>query len=253
MAFCQVQWSSAVLRKQVTMNVILPEQGQPPYPVYYLLHGLSDDYSIWQRRTRIEWYVRELPLIVVMPGGFRGFYTNNAEGPAYASYLAEELPTFVEQHFAAASSREARCIGGLSMGGYGALRIALGYPARYASANSHSGALLYGHSREGAGADSCELRRIFGQAPEGTDHDLVELARRAQTAGVAPQMRIDCGTEDGLLDHNRVFHAELTSLGIPHTYEEFPGGHSWDYWDTHVREALRFHCRALGLPGTVAG
>src|SRR3954465_7321155 len=83
MALCEVHWSSSVLAKKVGMYVILPEPaaaGPGPYATYYLLHGLSDDYTVWLRRSRIEWNVRDLPLIVVMPDGYRGFYTDNAEG-----------------------------------------------------------------------------------------------------------------------------------------------------------------------------
>src|SRR5687767_7633473 len=126
MPLCEVHWSSTVLAKKVGTYVILPEPGvgEGPWPVYYLLHGLSDDYTVWQRRTRAEWYVRDLPLIVVMPDGYRGFYTDNADGPAYAQYVAEELPEFVEKYFPARRDRAGRCVGGLSMGGYGALRLA---------------------------------------------------------------------------------------------------------------------------------
>jgi len=248
MSFCHVQWASNVLGKQVGMNVILPDVGEPPFPVYYLLHGLSDDYTIWQRRTRIEWYARELPLIVVMPDGFRGFYTNNEQGPAYATYVAEELPAFVERNFPAGSGRGKRCVGGLSMGGYGALRIGLGYPDRYASANSHSGALLFGHNPiRDSDFDSAEIERICGSDPGGSEHDLLMLAERAQRTGALPSLRIDCGSADFLIEDNREFHERLDELGVPHEYEEHPGEHNWDFWDTHVQAALRFHCRALGL------
>jgi S-formylglutathione hydrolase FrmB len=248
MSFCQVQWHSNVLGKALNLNVILPNGGEPPFPVFYLLHGLSDDYSIWHRRTRIEWYVRDLPLIVVMPDGFRGFYTDHETGPAYATYMAKELPAFIERNFPAQASRDARCIGGLSMGGYGAMRLALGYPNVYGSANSHSGALAFGHeplNLEGDHAAEWEL--IVGADPRGSEHDLFTLAERRQKEGNAPALRIDCGTEDFLIEHNRSFTAHLKELGVAHEYAEFPGSHTWDYWDLHVQEALAFHCRNLGI------
>src|SRR5437016_4040457 len=101
MALCEVHWQSNVLRKKLGMYVVLPDVGSPPFATFYLLHGLSDDYTTWMRRTRIEWYVRDLPLIVVMPDGFRGFYTDNDQGPAFARYVGEELPAFVERNFPA--------------------------------------------------------------------------------------------------------------------------------------------------------
>jgi putative tributyrin esterase len=248
MAICEFHWGSALLGKQVTTRLILPEQGKPPFAVFYLLHGLSDDHTIWSRRTRIETYVANLPLIVVMPNGDRGYYTDNEQGPAYAKHFAEELPATIERNFPARSARSSRCIGGLSMGGYGALRIALGYPDRFISATSHSGALLAA-SRPPRKGDlfTSEFRLVFGPRPAGSSHDLIELARRCHSHGKMPKLRIDCGTEDFLLDHNRGFNARLDEMKIAHEYEEFPGAHSWDYWDVHVREAIAFHAAAMKL------
>ena len=155
MAFCEVKWSSAILGRALGMNVFLPSVGKPPYPVFYLLHGLSDDYSIWQRRTRLEVYAANLPLIIVMPDGLRNFYTDNEVGPAYGKYIGEELPSFIEQHFRTKTTRDSRCIGGLSMGGYGALRNALKYADRYCSVHSHSSALIAHTFR----AEEDELRK----------------------------------------------------------------------------------------------
>jgi S-formylglutathione hydrolase FrmB len=245
MALCHLHWFSKVLGKQVGSFVILPDDGTPPFATMYLLHGLSDDYTIWQRRTRIESYVQGLPLIVVMPDGFRGFYTDNEAGPAYARYIGQELPAMIERNFPARASRAGRCIGGLSMGGYGALRIALGHPERFASAHSHSGALLAG--TRGWDEDSEEFRRIFGANPAGSNHDLLALARSARSRGPLPAIRIDCGTDDFLIADNRRFHAELERMGIGHEYEEHAGAHDWDYWDTHIRSALAFHARHLRL------
>lgn len=251
MSLCEIHWSSSVLEKKLGTYVILPDAGTRPFATYYLLHGLSDDHTVWLRRTRIEWYVREMPLIVVMPDGFRGFYTDNADGPAYAKHMAEELVQFVERNFPARRERESRCIGGLSMGGYGALRLGLGYPHLFASANSHSGALMHG-GRSGPRPDgplsTAEFRRIFGDGAAGSPHDLVALARRAKESGQpVPRLLVDCGTEDVLLEDNRAFHGELKRIGIPHDYREFPGTHTWDYWDEHVQDALEFHLRALRL------
>src|SRR5262245_4545111 len=125
MALCDVHRYSELLQKHVGMHVILPDAADGPFPTFYLLHGLSDDYTNWMRRTRVEFYAMNLPLIIVMPDGYRGFYTNTESGVPYARYIAEETVGFVERTFPAARSRETRFIGGLSMGGYGALRLAL--------------------------------------------------------------------------------------------------------------------------------
>jgi len=246
MSFLDIHWISSVLEKCVGSHVIVPNKGGGPFPVMYLLHGLSDDYTMWHRRTRIEWYAEKYPMIVVMPDGYRGWYTNNEQGPAYARYLGEELPAFIERTFHARASGKARCIGGLSMGGYGALRLALGYAGRYVSAVSHSGAPMWGPNNFRATTTAEELR-IFGEKPAGTDHDLLALAKKAKAAGKLPRIAIDCGTEDWHLEANRRFHKALHGAKIPHQYAEFPGNHNWDYWDIHVQEALAFHAKALGL------
>jgi len=249
MAYCEIKFKSVTLQKAMGMQVLLPQVDVPgPYPVFYLLHGLSDDYSIWQRHTRIEWYVRELPLIVVMPDGGRSFYCDAVQGPAWESYFMNDLIGFIDRFFPTVAAREGRVIGGLSMGGYGAFKLALSHPDKFCSAVSHSGAL--GIAR-GLPRDELqpELDRIFGPDPKGGPNDLFALAEKRTPADL-PALRFDCGVDDFLIEHNRDFHQHLTRLDLPHEYAEFPGEHTWDYWDEHVQQALAFHCRALGLDQT---
>src|SRR5690554_54414 len=172
MSLCEVHWASPTLGRQVSTYVILPDGGRPPFATFYLLHGLNDDHTAWLRRTSIERYVQGLPLIVVMPDGGRGFYTCHDAGPDFAGYIAHDLVQFIERTFPARRRRESRGIGGLSMGGYGALRLALGYPDLFLSATSHSGALMHGSRRRPSSAlENAEFRRIFGRNPTGTNHD----------------------------------------------------------------------------------
>jgi S-formylglutathione hydrolase FrmB len=240
MAFCQLHWFSNILGKQTTTWILLPDGMDGPFATFYLLHGLSDDHTIWMRRTRIETYVAGKPLIVVMPDGGRGWYTDHENGPRWAEHIGVELPTLVEKTFPAIADRSNRFIGGLSMGGYGALRIALGYPDRFSSANSHSGAVRFGSKA----SDIPERALILGPKPTGSNHDLVALAKNAKAEKKLPRLRIDCGTDDFLIEDNRSIHQSLTKLRIPHEYEEFPGNHNWDYWDLHVREAIEFHLKS---------
>jgi putative tributyrin esterase len=246
MALIEAHWHSPTLQLKVSTNILVPDLGEGPFPVFYLLHGLSDDHTIWMRFTRLEVYARNLPLIIVMPQGFRSFYTSHHEGPDFAAYIARDLPNFIERHFRARSDRAGRCIGGLSMGGYGALRIGLGFPDRYVSANSHSGAFRL-LPREGGPVSMNEFRNIFGPNPTDTLHDIRHLARLAQQRRELPRLLIDCGIEDHLIENNRALHADLDRLKVPHEYREFPGAHNWDYWDEHIREALAFHCQALNI------
>jgi len=248
MSLADFHWYSKTLGKQVGTYVVLPDAGEPPFATLYLLHGLSDDYTIWLRRTSIERYAERYPLIIVMPDGYRGFYTNNDAGPAYATYVAEDLISAIERTFPTKRDRASRGIGGLSMGGYGALRLALGYPQLFATATSHSGAVRHGsrdHPREGGPIEPPEFHRIFGKDPTGTEHDLLALVQRCKSHDTLPKIRIDCGTEDDLLADNREFHKKLEAMQAPHEYEEFPGKHDWEYWDRHVQEALAFHHQHL--------
>jgi S-formylglutathione hydrolase FrmB len=251
MALVHTHFFSPVLNKHVAAMAIVPQFAPPPWATMYLLHGLSDDYTIWHRRTSIERYVDGLPLVVVMPDGFRGFYTDNHEGPAYGRYFTDDVIGFVDRTFHVKRSRSGRCLAGLSMGGYGALRLALSRPELFASAVSHSGAVLAGSRPPAQRPDSPfrqEMRHIFGPRPVGSEHDLKHLgAIKAARSGKLPRLRIDCGTEDFLLEDNRQFHAFLTEKKIPHHYQEHPGAHDWKYWDTHIQSAVSFHAENLGL------
>lgn len=250
MSFAHLHWYAPTLEKQVATSVLLPDTGTGPFPVFYLLHGITDDHTIWHRRSRIEHYVADLPLIVVMPDGFRGFYTNNhRRGPAYANYIARDLIAQIDRTFPTIRSRAGRAIGGLSMGGYGALRLSLGFPDTFCSANSHSGCLYVGQRPFSIPVP--ELPDIFGKNPRDTDHDLLHLAGKLlQSKSPRPEILLDCGRDDFYFPDNQDFHAALDRLGLPHTYREHPGGHTWDYWDRHIRDALKFHARNLGIHPT---
>ncbi len=247
MPLSMLNYRSPLLGKCVQMTVLLPPGGEPPFATLYLLHGLSDDSTMWQRMTRLEDHLGNLPLAVVMPDGYRGWYTDNEAGPAYGQYIGEEVVAKAERYFALDARRERRGIGGLSMGGYGALLGALTYPRVFGSANSHSGALDIGRetaaTRPGPVSER-EFRQVFGEAPTGSKHDLLAVAAKCKAGGVVPKVRIDCGTEDFLLEANRRVHA---ALPFEHEYAEYPGSHTWAYWDEHVREALAFHARAMGI------
>ena len=254
MAFCELKYFSPALEMQTAANIILPETDKPgPFSVFYLLHGLSDDHTVWHRRTSIERYVSDLPLIVVMPTTARGFYCDAQQGMAWETALVRDLINLVDKMFPTKATREGRCIGGLSMGGYGAVKLALKHPDKFCSAVSHSGAVAFGHSPlvpdpKAPERDSfaLEFSRIIGENPVGGPNDPFALAEKLAPA-LRPALRIDCGVDDFLLESNRWFHTHLEAIGYPHEYVEFPGAHTWDYWDIHVQEAIAFHARNLGI------
>ena len=248
MAICDIHLSNQnALHKMTSAVVILPENAGPgPFPVWYLLHGLSDDHTAWTRRTLLEQYVERLPLIVVMPDGGRGFYTDSATEPAgaFETFLLRDLIGFVDRTFQTRAERAGRVIAGLSMGGYGAIKLALKFPDVFCAAASHSGALWQPDLLPDYLGS--ELHRVFGDQPGGGPNDVYALAERVDRTRL-PALRFDCGTADYLLPQNRLFHQHLGALGIAHQYAEHPGGHDWAYWDAHVRETTLFLCEALGI------
>lgn len=249
MAFATINYHSHSLKKASSFSVVFPDDPAVarPWGAYYLLHGLSDDHTIWTRRTSIERYVAGLPLVVVMPDGGRGWYTNAADGLSpYEDDLVTDVVGLVDRTFPVRAERAGRAIGGLSMGGFGAVKIGLKHHEMFSSVNSHSGAFGFARLDPATALErSPEFTRIFGPAPKGGPDDPFALAEHIDR-GRVPALRIDCGTDDFLIDQNRAFHEHLDTLRIAHEYQEFPGAHDWEYWDLHVREAVAFHARNLG-------
>jgi S-formylglutathione hydrolase FrmB len=233
------------------MTVILPQQtttqigmagaqrpGLPP--VLYLLHGLSDDDTIWLRRTSIERYVAPLGIAVVMPQVHRSFYMDEAIGGRYWTFVADELPELVSSFFRVSSDRADTFVAGLSMGGYGALKLALRHPQRFAAAASLSGAVDVGRLRtSGLRAEDPKLfLRVFGdQSIAGTPDDLWWLISNPGGAETPP-LWIGCGTEDLLFADNQRFVDACTSAGIPLTTSFVPGEHEWGLWDSQIEQVL---------------
>ena len=246
-----VNFFSEVLGLNSRMIVMLPQPGdgatgRPNYRVLYLLHGHSDDCTAWQRWTSIERYVEGLNLAVIMPDVHLSFYTDMAHGGRYWTFISEELPALAQRIFPLSPDRADTFVAGLSMGGYGAFKLALAYPERFAAAASLSGALdiRYIVAEDGPDRDEAWLagmRNIFGadlSKVADSDHDLRALARRAAQAGEKPRLYQCCGTEDFLYQNNLSFRDFLRGLPLDLTYEEGPGEHTWAYWDAMIQRAL---------------
>ncbi|MEA3336262.1 MAG: alpha/beta hydrolase family protein [Chloroflexota bacterium] len=242
MALIQCDFFSDVLGLHTSMNVILPQPARPEYPTLFLLHGLSDDHSIWCRRTSIERYVEPLGLAVVMPAVHRSFYTDMATGGRYWTFISEELPALCRSFFPLSRSRKHTFVAGLSMGGYGAFKLALRRPEFFAAAASLSGGLDPVHSMETAPIEwRQELQNIFGDLSQFADskNDLFHLADSvASSNGPKPGLYQWCGTEDFLYDQNIRFRDFARPLDLELTYEESPGDHQWIYWDQMIQRVL---------------
>ncbi len=255
MALIHCDFFSDVLGLSCSMCVILPQETRVQvgmrsrakdrrHPTLYLLHGLSDDHTIWQRRTSIERYVAPLGLAVVMPAVHRSYYTDTARGYPYWTYVSEEVPSVARSFFPLSSERERNFVAGLSMGGYGAFKIALRHPDRFAAAASLSGALdvrtLAQCPDERVRA---EQENVFGDlaAIAGSENDLFHLAERvAASAGPRPKLYQWCGLDDPLYEHSRRFKEHAGRLGLDLTHEEGPGGHDWASWDRQIQRVLQW-------------
>lgn len=265
MALIDCKFYSEALGLSTSMMVILPQQTGTQigmqnvstggrHPVLYLLHGLSDDHTIWTRRTSIERYVAPLGLAVVMPAVHRSFYTDMKFGGAYETFVADELPRLARSFFPLSDRPEDSFIAGLSMGGYGAFKIALNHPGNYAAAASLSGVLDI--TRSTGNAESWvrpDLINAFGLelSPDGTRDDVFATLRKLKSAGTKiPRLYACCGENDGLYEHNTSFRDLAKSLGVPLEWKSDPGyDHTWDYWDFRIQSVLEW---MLGQRGNAA-
>src|SRR4051795_6738119 len=214
--------------------------GEPP--VLYLLHGLSDDHTAWLRNTSIDRYATARGLAVVMPQVQRSFYADEVHGGRYWTFLSEELPEVVGSFFRVSTRREDTFVAGLSMGGYGALKLALRQPHRFAAAASMSAVtdLDSPGARRHRPEDPRLMARLFdGREVAGTDDDLLHLVDTAAPA-VLPALHVSCGTEDELLGDSLRFTDRCAAVGIPVTTSFGPGEHDWDYWDDRIQDVLRW-------------
>ncbi|WP_308798179.1 alpha/beta hydrolase [Agromyces silvae] len=240
MAVLSCAFRSEVLELSSSFTAILPE-GTAARGLLYLLHGLSDDDTMWLRHTAIERYAAARGLAVVMPQVHRSYYTDEAHGGAYWSFLTTELPAMVQRMFQVPVARDRTFVAGLSMGGYGAMKWALRHPERFAAAASLSGALgLAARTVPGAGRlESGLWDRIFdSQSIVGGEDDVVHLLHTRSTGATLPALRVCCGTEDALYDENRVFVTAARERNLPIDVDFGPGAHTWDYWDRRIGDVI---------------
>ena len=250
MACTEFHYYSRVLDIDVSVSVILPEvqtmleQGGKPLPTLYLLHGLSDDHTHWIRQTRLEFYARRYRLAIVMPCVNRSFYTDMKHGAKYFTFVSEELPKVMELYFPLSHEREERFAAGLSMGGYGAMKLGLLCPEKYAAVASLSGAVemeadFFRHSVQKDDAFLRELNDIFGSFEEfmQSDNCLTRVAERLDPSK-APRMYMACGTADFLFDSNEDFVRRFgEKFSIRYDTEE-GAAHTWDFWDRQIEKVL---------------
>ena len=248
-----VRLQSKLVNATLAYNVILPTDydmslNTTRYPVLYLLHGLTGHYSDWVSRTNITDYASHYSIIIVMPEGNDGWYTDSATVATdkYESYILKELLPDVQQRYRTIEARYGRAIAGLSMGGYGAIKFGLKSPQTFAFAASMSGAFGVTRFTDKDVPDSWrESIKLFG--PVGSEtrktNDLFEIVQGLAATRISslPYFYFDCGTEDVplIFPYNRELSGLMYEKKIPHEFRELPGDHSWGYWDRQIQEILR--------------
>lgn len=248
MALIETHFYSGTLGMQTTANVIIPIHSdkltEDEFPVLYLLHGMSQNYSAWQRYSMVEQYAEEAGVAVVMPDAGMSWYTDMKYGFAYETFLTEELPAIISRFFPRLSRRrEKTFVAGLSMGAYGALKFGMLHPDLFSFVGSFSPAPdiadhmncpdypaweknLY-HDIFGSEEDYHQSKNdLFAQAPLRA-HDAEQTA-----------FYICCGTEDRFLPQTRSIVRVMEQSAYHLTYRESPGNHDWHFWNRAIRDFI---------------
>jgi len=250
MAHLSATIGSAALGFSTHVEVIFPQNHKEDIAakrVLYLLHGLSDDCTAWLYKTRIAQYARQKNYIVIMPEVQRSFYSDMKHGSKYFTYVSRELPEICEAILNFKHTRQNTFVAGLSMGGYGAIKCGLARPEFYAACASFSGALDMKTRVEEAKQSGQisehfpEMAAILGEDFAYPDNvDLFHLAQEVVNLPDKPRVLITCGDEDFLLGDNHRFNAHMHALNYGHTYMEWPGAHTWDFWEDCLPLAFDF-------------
>jgi len=235
----QCAYYSRALGRNQQYGCWLPDdagRGERRYPLMILLHGLNGDWRDWSQYSRIARHLAGQDIIVACPDGGNGWYTNAVNGgERYEDDIMGGLLPHLEASLPILPG-SARAIGGLSMGGYGAVKLALKYPREFRIAVSHSGAFDV--------TSRAQDHPVFGHVERDASfrrgEDLFWLAEQAlcQLPTERPEICLDCGASDSLAEVNRRFSDHLNFIGYGHSYREMPGHHTWPYWDRAFRTIL---------------
>lgn len=239
MGVATLQLESPALKHDAFVTLVLPRQdraGRGPYNVLVQLHGYSDAHTAWLYKSKLERYVEDLPLIVVLPGCDNHWWSNLPPAARYEDVIVQDLWNYIHAMFPVRSDTR-WAIGGNSMGGFGAIRLGLKHPDKFCSIHAHSSRIPTPDDEDGY------LRINQGQPLDPAlrrDLDCYAWAQASDRATL-PRLTFDCGVDDALVDDNRQYHAFLERIDLPHAYVEHEGAHTWDYWDRWLPGALAGH------------
>ncbi|MDO4667595.1 MAG: alpha/beta hydrolase family protein [Streptococcus sp.] len=249
MALMNITYYSKLMDLDISVQLLYPDAARvenpdnSDIPVLYLLHGMGGKDTTWLRLTALERLVRKTNLIVVMPDTHNGWYTNTQYGYPYFDLIGVELPVVLKRFFPYMSTkREKNFIAGLSMGGYGAFRLAF-ETQRFSYAASLSGALSFKDFNP-AEADMGSKRYwegVFGQIEnwesEQNEHALTTLASKSDKK---TKLYVWCGEQDFLYEANNFAVKEFKKIGYQVDYYTDPGKHEWYYWDKQLEKILEW-------------
>jgi putative tributyrin esterase len=238
------------LNRIATFAVFLPAGYQPSnhYPVLYLLHGLGGSWRDWSSRSRVLTHSLPYGIVVVMPDAGASWYVNarNTKDDRFEDYVTQDLPRSISSKYSIDTGRTA--IAGYSMGGYGAVMLALRHPSQYRFAGSLSGAIIFPNGAESLRASSSKsnienFTRVFGghRGEFYDQHDIMALALSRSTV-VKPYFYFAAGIQDDFkefLPAHRTLMDSLRVHGIAYEYHELPGKHNWEFWDREVQPLLK--------------
>jgi len=260
MALMQITFTSQSLMRTVPIQVILPVDklqmpGMPisedkPFKTLYLLHGLFGNCTDWLTATRIQRWAEQKNLAVVMPSGDNSFYLDQpTPHNLYGEYVGQELVAITRKMFPLSHDREDTFIGGLSMGGFGAIRNGLKYHETFGYIAALSSAI---HMFENIGnrpnrttgfPNQAYEESCFGKLEEAvlTDKNPKVIVQSLKDANVPfPKIYMACGTEDMLISASRTYRDFFQENGLDVTYHEEPGQHDWDFWDKTIQKVLEW-------------
>jgi len=250
MSLIRMDFFSQALNMHTAANIILPLPKAGPaedIPVLWLLHGMGDDQSSWIRKSALERYALSAGLAVVIPDGCLSTYCNMVHGQRYKDYIADELPRIMAACFPLSDQREKNFIAGCSMGGYGALKIGLAHPERYAAVGCFSAANI--EYRPASRFVQQTLRRNYGDEDgvDRCDEEMEANARAAAAGEYSLRLWHGWGTEDRLRPNaeiSRTFFESIASPALEYHWELLPGGHDWALWDGMIEKFIAW----LDLP-----
>ncbi len=263
MSLVQINFYSHQLRKNTNVTIVLPygnwqdidstsdlsEYGKKEYPSLYLLHGYQGDNLSWLRNSEVEKFAERHQCIVIMPSGDNSFYINLSSMKLnYENFIISELRRYIEKTFPISRNREYRAIAGLSMGGYGALRLGFLYPELYAYIGAFSppyvttdmdiSPFFHSEFREASTLFFGEPE-TWGSSTYDTYKLLDELKSRCDDKDIeVPYIYLACGEQDSLIEGNRKMAKKLATSEFNYKYVEGSGGHIWSYWNRHLSKFM---------------